>query len=138
MVNLDGVQINTRPEPSLPGYSASGGLTVAWGVAVDGSDNVWVANFTRGGVSHFCGARDGSCPMGVSTGDALSPNNTGYHSDLLDRNTAVEVDSSGNVWLTNNWKDLPIQTDPVGDAMVVYIGLAAPVRAPLIGPPEQP
>ena len=76
--------------------------------------------------------------MGVSTGDALSPNNTGYHSDLLDRNTAVEVDSSGNVWLTNNWKDLPIQTDPVGDAMVVYIGLAAPVRAPLIGPPEQP
>ena len=138
MVNLDGVQINTRPEPSLPGYSAPGGLTAAWGVAVDGSDNVWVANFTRGGVSHFCGARDGSCPTGVSTGDALSPNNTGYHSDLLDRNTAVEVDSSGNVWLTNNWKDLPIQTDPVGDAMVVYIGLAAPVRAPLIGPPEQP
>jgi hypothetical protein len=74
----------------------------------------------------------------VNTGDALSPDITGYHSDLLDRNTAVEVDSSGNVWLTNNWKDVPIQPDPVGDAMVVYIGLAAPVKAPLIGPPQQP
>ena len=138
MVNLDGVQVNTRPLTPTPGYTAPGGMTVAWGIAVDGSDNVWVANFTKGGVSHICGARDGSCPTGVTTGDALSPDGTGYHSDLLDRNTAVEVDSSGNVWLTNNWKDLPIQPDPVGDAMVVYIGLASPVKAPLIGPPEQP
>ena len=139
MVNLDGVQLNTRPDdPLLPDYTAPGGLTIAWGIAVDGLDNVWVANFTRGGVSHFCGARAGSCPGGVNTGDALSPDITGYHSDLLDRNTAVEVDSSGNVWLTNNWKDVPIQPDPVGDAMVVYIGLAAPVKAPLIGPPQQP
>ncbi len=139
MVNLDGVQINTRPDdPLIPDYTAPGGLTIAWGIAVDGSDNVWVANFTRGGVSQFCGARDGACPAGVETGDALSPDNTGYHSDLLDRNTAVEIDSSGNVWLANNWKDLPIQTDPVGDAMVVYIGLASPVKAPLIGPPQQP
>jgi streptogramin lyase len=139
MVNLDGVQLNTRPDdPLLPDYTAPGGLTIAWGIAVDGADNVWVANFTRGGVSHFCGARDGSCPAGVATGDALSPDGTGYHSDLLDRNTAVEVDSSGNIWLTNNWKDVPIQPDPVGDAMVVYIGLASPVKAPLIGPPQQP
>lgn len=139
MVNLDGIQINTRPDdPLLPEYVAPGGLTIAWGIAVDGSDNVWVANFTKGGVSHFCGAREGSCPSGVIAGDALSPDSTGYHSDLLDRNTAIEVDSSGNVWLTNNWKDLPVQTDPVGDAMVVYIGLASPVKAPLIGPPEQP
>ena len=139
MVNLDGVQLNTRPDdPLVPNYTAPGGLTIAWGIAVDGSDNVWVANFTRGGVSHFCGARDGSCPAGVATGDALSPDGTGYHSDLLDRNTAVEIDSSGNVWLTNNWKDVPIQPDPVGDAMVVYIGLATPVKAPLIGPPQQP
>lgn len=139
MVNLDGVQLNTRPHgPLRPDYSAPGGLTIAWGIAVDGSDNVWVANFTKGGVSHFCGARAGACPSGVTTGTALSPDSTGYHSDLLDRNTAVEVDSSGNVWLTNNWKDLPIKPDPVGDAMVVYIGLASPVKAPLIGTPEQP
>ncbi|MCB1706433.1 MAG: hypothetical protein KDI17_16320 [Halioglobus sp.] len=139
MVNLDGVQLNTRPDdPLVPGYTPPGGLTIAWGIAVDGADNVWVANFTSGGLSHFCGARAGSCPAGATTGDALSPDSTGYHSDLLDRNTAVEVDSSGNVWLTNNWKDLPIKPDPVGDAMVVYIGLATPVKAPLIGPPQQP
>ena len=138
MVNLDGVQVNTRPEPPMSEYTAPGGLTVAWGIAVDGADNVWLANFTAGGVTSFCGAKTDSCPAGFNTGDALSPDGTGYHSDLLDRNTAVEVDSSGNVWLTNNWKDLPIKPDPVGDAMVVYIGLAAPVKAPLIGPPEQP
>jgi hypothetical protein len=138
MVNLDGVQLNTRPEPPMSDYTAPGGLTIAWGIAVDGADNVWVANFTAGGVSSFCGARTDSCPAGMSTGDALSPDGTGYHSDLLDRNTAVEVDSSGNIWLTNNWKDIPIKPDPVGNGMVVYIGLAAPVKAPLIGPPEQP
>ncbi len=118
---------------------APGGLTIAWGIAVDGADNVWVSNFTAaGGVSQFCGARSGSCPQGVATGDALSPDSTGYHSDLLDRNTAVEIDPSGNVWLTNNWKDLPIKPDPVGDGMVVFIGMAAPVKSPLIGTPEQP
>ena len=138
MVNLDGVQVNTRPEPPVSDYTAPGGLTIAWGIAVDGADNVWVANFTAGGVSNFCGANTASCPAGVTTGEALSPDGTGYHSDLLERKTAVEIDSSGNVWLTNNWKDLPIKPDPVGDGMVVYIGLAAPVKAPLIGPPEQP
>lgn len=138
MVNLDGVQVNTRPEPPATGYTAPGGLTIAWGIAVDGADNVWVSNFTANGVSQFCGARSGACPPGVKTGDALSPDGTGYHSDLLDRNTAVEIDPSGNVWLTNNWKDVPIKPDPVGDGMVVFIGMAAPVKTPLVGTPEQP
>lgn len=136
MVNLDGVQINIRSDP-LPGQATPpGGLTTAWGMAVDGADNIWVANFTKGGVSNFCGARPGTCPEGVETGDALSPDDTGYHSDLLDRNTAVEIDTSGNVWLANNWKDLPIKPDPAGDGMVVFIGLATPVHAPLIGTPQ--
>jgi sugar lactone lactonase YvrE len=138
MVNLDGVQVNTKPVEPPPGYTPPGGITIPWGIAVDGLDTVWVANFTAGGVSQFCGARTTSCPPDARTGDAMSPLGTGYHSDLLDRNTAVEIDTSGNVWLTNNWKDLPIKPDPVGDGMVVFIGLAAPVKAPLIGPPEQP
>jgi hypothetical protein len=50
----------------------------------------------------------------------------------------VAIDPSGNVWVANNWLKDPVQTNPGGDAMVVFIGLAPPVKAPLIGPPQQP
>ena len=42
----------------LPG----GGLTIPWGIAVDGDDNVWVANFYAQRLSHFCGHDSGRCP----------------------------------------------------------------------------
>jgi hypothetical protein len=70
------------------------------------------------------------------TGQPIAP--TGYHFDGLTRNTAATIDPSGNVWVTNNWLLDPVQTNPGGDGMVVFIGLAAPVRAPLIGPPQRP
>ena len=129
---------NERGELSPAGGFTGGGLTIPWGIAVDGADTVWVANFEKGGLSNFCGAQKSACPKGRTTGDAISPDVTGYTSELLDRNTGVAVDSSGNVWLTNNWKDIPIQINPAGDGLVVYIGLAAPVRTPFIGPPRQP
>jgi hypothetical protein len=50
----------------------------------------------------------------------------------------VQVDASGNVWLTNNWIPIPVQTDPFGDGLVVYLGLAAPVKTPMIGTPQKP
>jgi len=31
-----------------------------------------------------------------------------------------------------------VQTNPGGHALVVFIGLAAPIKTPLIGPPQQP
>ena len=48
--------------------------------------------------------------------------------------TGVSVDSSGNLWVANNWKTL----DPVagGDGLVALIGAAVPVKTPLIGPPR--
>jgi DNA-binding beta-propeller fold protein YncE len=111
------------------------GLTIAWGIAVDGDDNVWVANFSGQRLSHLCGARASSCPTGHA-GDPISPD-VGYPFDGLQRNTGVQVDPSGNVWLTNNWIAVPVQTDPFGDGLVVYLGLAEPVRAPLIGTPQR-
>ena len=44
------------------------------------------------------------------------------------RVTAVQIDPSGNVWATNNWKAIPVQTNPGGYQVVVYVGLAAPVQ----------
>jgi hypothetical protein len=48
----------------------------------------------------------------------------------------VQIDPSGNVWLTNNWLTIPVQTNPGGRSVVVFIGLATPVKTPLIGPPQ--
>ena len=115
-----------------------GGLTLPWGIAIDGNDNVWVANFGRKRLSEFCGAKPETCPAGLKTGDPISPAVTGYSSDALTRNTGIAIDPSGNIWLANNWNEVPIQTNPGGRHLVVFVGLAAPVKTPLGGPPEQP
>ncbi|MBF0320560.1 MAG: hypothetical protein HQL01_12235 [Nitrospirae bacterium] len=120
-----------------PRQLVGGGMTKPWGIAVDGDDNVWVANFEGQRLTQLCGARPSKCPPGYKTGDPISPA-TGYTSDALVRNTGVAIDPSGNVWVANNWKSVPVQTNPGGDGMVVFIGLAAPVKTPLIGPPQQP
>jgi hypothetical protein len=95
-----------------------------------------VANFSGQRLSHFCGARASTCPKGA-TGAALSGDD-GYVFDGLQRNTGVQIDASGNVWLTNNWIAIPVQTDPFGDGLVAYLGMAKPVKTPLIGTPQQP
>jgi hypothetical protein len=113
-----------------------GGLTHPWGIAVDGNDNVWVANFTGQRVSELCGIEPAHCPPGTRTGQPISPR-AGYGFDGLVRNTSVEIDPSGNVWITNNWKLHPLPfKNPGGYEMVAYVGVAGPLRTPLIGPPR--
>ena len=120
-----------------------GGIFLPWGIAIDGKDNVWVANFggpASGlvGVVHLCGVRRGACPPGLETGDAFSPD-TGYTSDGLTRNTGIAIDPAGNVWLTNNWviDALSHLDNPGGHEVVVLIGVAEPVETPLYGPPRR-
>ena len=113
-----------------------GGLKIPWGIAVDGDDNVWVADFGGQRISEFCGVPARHCRPGTTTGDPISPDGTGYHFNGLVRVTAVQIDPSGNVWATNNWKRAPdIKTNPGGYQVVIYPGAAAPLRTPLIGPP---
>jgi sugar lactone lactonase YvrE len=112
-----------------------GGLTIPWGIAVDGNDNVWVANFAGKRLSQFCGTKPENCSPRTATGQAISPR-TGYGFDGLTRNTGVQIDPSGNVWVANNWKQAPVQTNPGGYEMVVFLGLAGPLKTPLIGPPH--
>jgi len=122
-----------------------GGITLPWGIAVDGNDTVWVFNFgavkvgtsttTPTGISRYCGVDTKKCPPGMRVGDPISPD-TGYRSDSLQRITGGQIDPSGNVWLTNNWKiDSDGFVNPGGNAVVIAIGAAAPVKTPLIGPP---
>ncbi|MBW2149874.1 MAG: hypothetical protein JRI22_23030 [Deltaproteobacteria bacterium] len=123
--------------PSTGSPYTGGGLYMPWGIAVDGNDNVFVANFNGQRLSHLCGADPSNCPPGIGTGDPISPD-AGYVFDGLVRNTGVQIDPSGNVWLANNWEIVPFPANPGGHQMVVFIGLAAPVKTPLIGPPEKP
>jgi hypothetical protein len=125
----------------------TGGLTIPWGNFVDGNDTVWVFNFGVDpnddtshitALSHFCGA--GKCPAHLRLGDAISPPE-GYLSDTLDRVTGGGVDRSGNIWILNNWKKTgplnPVyQRNPGGNSFVIVPGAAAPIKTPLLGPPE--
>ena len=130
-----------------------GGLTLPWGVAVDGNDTVWVANFglpfdlahpenaaawpAPNRVSHFCGLETSKCPpTKQEVGKAISPEGTGDTSNALDRNPGIAIDPSGNVWLANNWKPAPLLKNPGGNSIAVLIGVAAPLDTPLIGTPR--
>jgi len=109
--------------------SAGGGMSIPWGIAVDGNDDVWVADFGGQRLTQFDGA----------TGKPVAPE--GYPSDALERSTGVAIDSAGNVWLCNTGPMTEMdsaETNPSGDGLVVFIGLAAPVETPLPGPPQQP
>jgi sugar lactone lactonase YvrE len=121
------------PEPFT-----NGGLFLPWGIAVDGDDTVWVANFGGHRLARLCGTDLGACPPGYRTGQPISPPDTGYTSDGLERNTGLQIDPSGNVWLVNNWRTVPIQSNPGGHELVVLVGAAAPVATPRLGGSGQP
>src|SRR5438552_2147801 len=132
-----------KPHPGSP--FTGGGITLPWGITIDGDDTVWVFNFgvvpvgqttdIPTGISRFCGINTKKCPAGLQVGDPISPE-TGYRSDALERITAGQIDPSRNIWLANNWK---INANPVhnpgANAIVIVIGAAAPIKTPLIGPP---
>jgi hypothetical protein len=74
------------PDGNVVGGYAGGGVDTPWGVAVDGDDHVWVANFghmhlgavyTTGALSKLAGANPNTIPGGLKTGDPISPP-TGY------------------------------------------------------------
>jgi hypothetical protein len=147
-----------RSTPGLQPHADSpfsgGGVTIPWGVAIDGNDTVWVANFgfpfdladpvstppppgERNRVGPFCGVDTTRCPSTrQEVGQAISPDGTGYASEALIRNTGIAIDPSGNVWLVNSWKNVPLINNPGGNSIAVLIGAAAPVRTPLLGPPR--
>ena len=114
---------------TVSGPFSGGGITRPWGITTDGNGNVWVANFSDQRVSAFCGTSPDTCPGSLSTGDPISPD-AGYAFDGLVRNTGLIVDPSGNLWIANNWEEVPLQTNPGGHQIVAFVGLAAPVEVP--------
>jgi DNA-binding beta-propeller fold protein YncE len=136
-----------RPDGTvLPPFDGGKSIIGPWGIAIDGNDNVWVANAFGHSVTHLCGARPENCPPGMKTGNPISP--PGGHIGGLQIITDVAIDPAGNLWVANNW-DMPEQgfkeaPEPAlstrfgGNGTVVFFGVAKPVRTPLIGPPPAP
>ena len=139
-----------RPDGSdYPGSPfTGGGLPGPWAVAVDGDDNVWVSQFAgaSGRIAHLCGVRTENCPPGMKTGDQISPPG-GYVGGGLQLQVDIDIDPAGNVWVGNNWQDIDscypgaeegLSTRCGGQGVVIFFGMAKPVRAPQIGPARQP
>ena len=139
-----------RPDGTpYPGSPFIGGsLPGPWAVAVDGNDNVWISNFAdaSGQIAHLCGVRTENCPPGMKTGDPISPP-LGYVGGGLQMQVDIDVDPAGNVWVTNNWQDIDscigtpkeaLSTRCGGQGVVIFYGMAKPVRAPQIGPARAP
>jgi len=121
-----------RPNDTEIGHFSRGGINGPWDTAVDGEDNVWVANFGplesgppfTGRLTKLWGVNP---PPGKNVGDPISPP-TGYAvpsagSQVLlhtgdplygqgaqpsfipmMRQTSVVIDQAGNIWSINNWK----------------------------------
>jgi streptogramin lyase len=110
------------------GYTG-GGLDQPEGIAVDGSGTVWVTNYHGGSFTELAGAAS-STP-----GAALSPS-TGFGTAAnLIEPYGVAIDASGNVWISN------FDTEPAeGEqgTLTEFVGMATPVKTPLVGPAEIP
>ncbi len=134
---LDGSVTLLGPNGAPKGQFRGGGMTIPWGIAVDGNDNVWVANFAGQRISELCGLRRRQCRPGSGVGAPISPP-SGYGFDGLTRLTGVAIDPSGNVWFTNNWKQVALPANPGGYEIVTFVGLGGPLKTPTLGPPRQP
>ena len=130
------------PYPGSP--FKGGGLPGPWAAVVDGNDNVWISNFAMPSspIVQLCGVRTENCPPGMKTGDQISPPG-GYVGGGLQMQTDLAVDPAGNVWVMNNWQDIDscigtpseaLSTRCGGQGVVIFYGMAKPVRAPQIGP----
>ena len=92
------------------------------GIAIDGSGHVWVTNYFGSSITELAGS------AASSPGQILSPT-TGWASDAnFNEAFAVAIDASGNLWITN------FQTN----ILTEIVGLATPVKTPLLGPAQAP
>jgi hypothetical protein len=80
----------------------------------------------------------------MKTGDRIAPPG-GYVGGGLQMQTDIAVDPAGDVWAMNNWQDINACMGPLNEALstrcggqgvVIFYGMAKPVRAPQIGPAQ--
>lgn len=99
-----------------------GGLTQPQGIAVDGAGNVWVANYRGPALTELAAA-------GSTTPGAMLSPNAGWSPDarLLEA-YSLAIDAAGNIWVSNFGSN----------TLTEFVGMAAPVKTPLLGPVRIP
>jgi len=111
------------------------------GLAVDGAGNIWTANgfsLTELPVGNY------SAP--VTYCDSTSTSNTGplpaltnctFSEDYQMAGPAgIAIDSAGNIWVSNGGPNAPGGNGPF--TMTTFLGIASPVKTPVIGAPVAP
>lgn len=102
--------------------ATGGGVRRPQGIAIDGAGTAWVANFQGNSLSAIGGSSS------TTPGMFLSPS-SGFGTDAsLLEPYGLAIDASGNIWVSNSGKNTLTQ----------FIGIAAPVKTPLAGPPQSP
>jgi hypothetical protein len=99
-----------------------GGVDHPQGIVVDGGGTVWVTNFLGNSLSEISGASSSAA------GTFLSPS-TGFGTDAsILQPYGLAIDASGNIWVSNFGNS----------TLTEFIGVATPVKTPMVGPPQQP
>lgn len=99
-----------------------GGLNAPRGIAVDGAGNAWVVSDHGTSLAEFASVSSPSPGLLLSPAAGL-----GADAKLLEP-YSVAIDAAGNVWVSNYGNN----------TLTEFIGLAAPVKTPLIGPVRAP
>ena len=119
--NSVGLVSSTGTVLSGGGYTG-GGMNAPRAIAVDGSGNAWVASERGPSLAEFSSASS------ANHGTLLSPSaGWGADANLLEP-YSLAIDAAGNVWVSNYGSN----------TLTEFIGLAAPVKTPLLGPVRVP
>jgi hypothetical protein len=125
VANFDGKsisEISAKGAVLSNGAYTSASLADPDDIAIDGAGTVWVSNYRGPSLTEFAGAG------AQAPGTALSPpDGLGADAGLLEA-YSLAIDASGNLWVSNKGSNTLTQ----------FVGLAAPVRTPQIGPSVAP
>jgi hypothetical protein len=102
---------------------SGGGVDHPQAVAIDGGGQVWIGNFHTGTISELAGSKAAVPGMPLSPAAGLGTD------ALLGSPFALAVDGSGNLWVSNS---------NGANTVTVFVGLATPVKTPVLGPPQLP
>jgi sugar lactone lactonase YvrE len=106
----------------ISGNYTGGGINHPQGIAVDGGGSVWIANYRGSSITELAGA------SAATPGAAISPA-IGYGSDSnLFESFGLAIDASGNIWISSF----------ASNTIVEFLGVAAPVKTPVVGPVQIP